>query len=206
MTTEERFWSKVDKSPSASRSGECWVWRTGNRPLFKINNKNVYASRVSYQWAHPDEDISDVIIRHTCDNPPCVNPAHLVTGTHKDNSDDKMLRGRRELPLSNSQVEDIRSRPLSITMCRDLAEEFGVTTSQIKSVLEGRSYAWIPGAREVPPQFTGYKLTHEEVVYIAKRMENHKYGDQKELAERFGVTRLTIANIKYRRRLYTDTL
>jgi transcriptional regulator with XRE-family HTH domain len=117
-----------------------------------------------------------------------------------------MVRDRHNFTLSNAQVEDIRNRPLTITMCRDLAKEFGVTPSQIKSILQGDSYAWLPGARDIPPQFTGYKLTPDEVVYIAQRMENHKYGDQKKLAERFGVTRLTIANIKYRRRLYTDTI
>lgn len=36
----------------------------------------------------------DMIIRHTCDNPPCINPEHLVLGTHKDNAQDRVERGR----------------------------------------------------------------------------------------------------------------
>lgn len=36
----------------------------------------------------------DMIIRHKCDNPSCINPNHLLIGTHKDNSNDKIERGR----------------------------------------------------------------------------------------------------------------
>jgi hypothetical protein len=34
-------------------------------------------------------------IRHDCDNPPCVNPAHLRAGSAKDNTADALARGRR---------------------------------------------------------------------------------------------------------------
>lgn len=35
-----------------------------------------------------------LVVRHTCDTPPCVNPEHLIVGTHKDNSADRRDRGR----------------------------------------------------------------------------------------------------------------
>lgn len=35
-----------------------------------------------------------IVIRHTCDNPMCVRPSHLIPGTHRDNSQDASRRGR----------------------------------------------------------------------------------------------------------------
>jgi hypothetical protein len=200
---EERFWSKVDKF------GECWMWTGSTREgygLFRLNGRIFSAHRVSYQLAHPDETISGVQIRHSCDTPACVNPKHLGVGDAKANSDDKMLRDRHNFPLSNEQVLDIRSRPLSITMCRDLAVEFNVSPSVIKKILVGESYRWLGGARNIPEQFTGHKLTPEQVKDIAEKMKSAKYGDIKKLAEFYGVDRQTIAHIKYRRLQYTETL
>ena len=35
-----------------------------------------------------------MIVRHTCDNPPCINPMHLQLGTQGDNMRDRYMRGR----------------------------------------------------------------------------------------------------------------
>lgn len=34
------------------------------------------------------------VVRHTCDNPRCINPDHLIAGTQKDNVRDMFSRGR----------------------------------------------------------------------------------------------------------------
>lgn len=51
------------------------------------------AHRVSYALANGTLPKASVV-RHTCDNPPCVNPAHLLAGTQKENMADRKARKR----------------------------------------------------------------------------------------------------------------
>lgn len=88
---KKRFLDKVDKS------GDCWLWTGTLRKCgygqIGFNGKVYRAHRVSYD-IHNGEIPKGLIVCHTCDNPPCVNPAHLYAGTPMDNTTDMMLRGR----------------------------------------------------------------------------------------------------------------
>lgn len=81
---------------------ECWIWwgyinRGGyGRLLHKETDGRMktLAHRTSWEMAN-DEKIPDGwVVRHTCDTPACVNPAHLEIGTHADNVQDQIERGR----------------------------------------------------------------------------------------------------------------
>ena len=122
---KDRFWSKVDiKSPD-----ECWPW-TASRTRqgyghFGWNQKVVEASRVAYILTHGDP--GDFCVLHSCDHPECCNPAHLRAGTHQDNSQDMVDRGRVSLQgrkLTMDQAREIRGKykPYCYTM-RDLQKD-----------------------------------------------------------------------------------
>jgi hypothetical protein len=89
--TAARFWSKVEKGQG------CWTWTAGRNAdgygWFKISGGPKVAHRVA--WELTNGPIPEgLIVRHRCDNPPCVNPGHLELGTHKDNRRDCSQRGR----------------------------------------------------------------------------------------------------------------
>lgn len=98
MTTEERFWKKVDRSGGPDA---CWTW-TAYRDCRGYGQVG-YAGRVSgahrVAWAmtHGDMPVG-LCVCHRCDNPPCCNPAHLFVGTHADNNADMISKGRHVAP------------------------------------------------------------------------------------------------------------
>lgn len=94
MDEMNRFWSKVVKDTP----NECWLWRAARSKagygLFWLGGAR-WAHRVSYEFAHGPIP-SGLDVRHKCDIPNCVNPAHLELGTQADNNQDMVLRRRHK--------------------------------------------------------------------------------------------------------------
>lgn len=90
-SARERFFKKVIKTPT------CWLW-TGyllkdGYGSFSEFRKSIPAHRYSYKEFVAPIPVG-LLVRHSCDNPSCVNPEHLVLGTQKDNCQDAVSRGR----------------------------------------------------------------------------------------------------------------
>lgn len=90
-SVEERFWSKVQKSP------ECWIWMASTTSfghgVFFINGRQDLAHRAAYTLCVGSIP-GDLHVLHHCDNPRCVRPDHLFLGTHQDNMRDMRDKGR----------------------------------------------------------------------------------------------------------------
>jgi hypothetical protein len=156
--TAEVLWSKVDKRDPA----ECWPWRgsltEAGYGRTWIKGHGYYAHRVIYDLVHPGEitldapkdKISYGFVRHTCDNPVCCNPAHLIIGTQADNVQDKVDRGRQNkwggaigsprAKLTEDQVREIRSLKKSGMTIDALRMRYKVSRSTISGCLYGRHY------------------------------------------------------------------
>lgn len=59
---------------------------------FQFEGKNWKAHRLAVVF--DGRDPKDMVVMHSCDNPCCVNPSHLLIGTHGDNMQDKVNKGR----------------------------------------------------------------------------------------------------------------
>ena len=141
-SVEERFWEKVD------RTGDCWLW-TGCKikdgyGRFGIRSYELeLAHRVAWELTYgPIPEGKEVC--HTCDNPPCVNPAHLFLADHKMNMRDMVVKARQSKgehrpnhKLTYTQVQEIIKSPLSY---RKLAVVYSVGKTTIEAAKTGRSW------------------------------------------------------------------
>ena len=122
-TDEDRFWAKVDKNgpipEHAPELGRCWIWMASHSRKYgnmQFRGSVKRTNRISW-IIHNGEIPKGICILHRCDNPLCVNPAHLFTGTNYDNVIDRMKKGRGSHPvgelcgnskLSIDKVNEIR--------------------------------------------------------------------------------------------------
>jgi hypothetical protein len=142
-----RFWLKVKKTDT------CWLWTAcvdkegyGN---FGIDGSNYRANRVSYAIQYGDPRESQVC--HSCDNPTCVNPSHLWTGTTQDNSHDRDQKGRQahgdNVNTAVLTEKDVKAIRRSNELQRVLADRYGVSKTAIAFIKRGVTWKHIKGKR-----------------------------------------------------------
>jgi len=94
----QRFWPKIDTSPSRGPNGECHEWTAGrNKKGYGAfyPAKGQQRTAHSYAWELRHGPIPDGLeVCHHCDNPPCCRDEHHFLGTRKDNLQDCIRKGR----------------------------------------------------------------------------------------------------------------
>ena len=136
---EERWRTKFKISENG-----CWNWTSskdlaGYGMIKHKNGKQIKAHRFSWML-YKGEIPDNLFVLHRCDNRLCVNPEHLFLGTHQDNMDDMVAKGR--LPahrgenngfakLTASQVIKIRSDGRSQSK---IAADYGIAQTQVSHI------------------------------------------------------------------------
>lgn len=138
---------KVEMLPIAG----CWIWMGTVLPdghgSVKFEGRHRTIHRVVY-CDHHDlniDKIGGLVVRHKCDNPPCVNPDHLELGTVADNNRDAVERDRHayaerhsSCKLTSAQVKQIRSeyvRGSRVLGSGALAKRYGVSGMHIRKIV-----------------------------------------------------------------------
>ena len=144
----ERFWSKVDKAGP----GDCWEWqgfrhRQGYGRIW-LDGRRQLAHRVALALSQGvDIPGPEVKCLHSCDNPPCVNPAHLRWGSDADNVRDRDARGRRDAPkgeangraiIPDDEALALVLRVLDGETCVDVARGVGMSERTLQDWARGK--------------------------------------------------------------------
>lgn len=153
----------IDNSRVQFRNS-CWEW-TGISRFFGAEKrprgiicisrpkgmkiKQELAHRASYR-AFRGEIPSGLFVIHSCDNPSCVNPAHLRLGTPAENSRDMVARGRQykgeshhKAKLTESDVLEIRELLRSGATQLELAKRFSITRRSVNGIKNRKTWAWL---------------------------------------------------------------
>ncbi|KFB68876.1 HNH endonuclease [Candidatus Accumulibacter vicinus] len=150
-----RFWSYV----KVTGPDECWLWqgaraggrfRTKGSPVYgTFKTKNPRAQVFSHRFSLalslgvlPHDLPQGKVVRHSCDNPLCCNPAHLSLGTQKENMSDMVAQGKqrkgKDVPgakLNPEKVQEIRERVAAGESRASVSQEFNVCVTNVTNIV-----------------------------------------------------------------------
>lgn len=185
----------------------CWIWIGAMRKkvgygCIKIKNVLHAAHRIGYElYVGPIPE--GKILRHICDNPKCVNPAHMLPGTYSENTQDMIERGRgvdnsgEHHGLSKLTWEDVQKIREDTRTHDKVAEEYGICAENVSMIKRNRrwkddDFDAIDGILrgELSPKA---RLTSSDVIAIRNDTRQNV-----EIAKDFGISSAYVSNLKAR--------
>lgn len=120
---------------------ECLIWNgclnsDGYPRMMLKGNSNIKVHRLVHELSS-GQDINGLVVRHSCDNPLCINPKHLSSGTPADNMLDRDSRDRHGASkLSHQKVREIRKMFELNPKLKSptVAEQFGISPRTVLSI------------------------------------------------------------------------
>lgn len=160
--TEDQLRAAFFRKVRFDQQTGCWEWQGAKDSkgygVIRSHGRMRMAHRVIYEWTHGGV-LDAMVIRHKCDNPCCVNPAHLVSGSQSDNMFDMHDRNRHPrcggapsgerngvARLTEEKVIALRQRRREGATIAELEAEFGVSEGTIRPALTGKTWGHLPGA------------------------------------------------------------
>jgi len=169
--TQKQIIRFLKNQPIAAPS-DCWLWE-GNCDRcgygkFSVNGHYIGAHRIAYFLEHGNIP-KNLEVMHACDNPRCVNPAHLNLGSHKENMHDCIKRNRFNRPsgkawqkahagkqargeragaarLTEKAVLEILKAFKNGKTRQELAKQYNVSWTTVNFIVKRKSWRHVSGA------------------------------------------------------------
>ena len=213
----------LEKNSRRESSG-CLVWTGRTNCGYGTFGTKLRAHRVAWELANGRPVPPGLMVRHKCDNPPCIEPTHLEIGTAADNSRDAVERGRTARGARNPQTVLSEDKVQMIRWLRRrgwkrslVARAFGVDKTTVRGMEQGDAWRYLPyvSPEELRPHASAAEEARLGALSDACAMRGERQTGakltkekvlqipgmlalgllHKEIAKALGVTRTTIGEI-----------
>ena len=135
-------------------SNGCWNCFSHGRhtfgyPQMRYRGKMILVMKYLWMQEHGCLD-HGLVMRHTCDNPNCINLDHIIIGSRYDNVRDMVDRNRQAIgesvwssKLCEKDIVVIRELHRSGLSSPKIAEKYNVHKSTILRVINGKTWSHV---------------------------------------------------------------